>query len=66
MDPHDGRVVTNLIRQALAREPLTAYGDGSQTRSFQYVDDLVEGIVRLHEKILAGVPPAYELRGVAS
>jgi dTDP-glucose 4,6-dehydratase len=47
MDPHDGRVVTNLIRQALAQEPLTAYGDGSQTRSFQYVDDLVEGIVRL-------------------
>jgi nucleoside-diphosphate-sugar epimerase len=47
MDPHDGRVVTNLIRQALAQEPLTAYGDGSQTRSFQYVDDLIEGIVRL-------------------
>ena len=46
MDPHDGRVVTNLIRQALSQQPLTAYGDGSQTRSFQYVDDLVEGIGR--------------------
>ena len=46
MDPFDGRVVTNFIRQALAGEPLTAYGTGQQTRSFQYVDDLVEGIVR--------------------
>jgi nucleoside-diphosphate-sugar epimerase len=47
MEPHDGRVVSNFVRQALAGEPLTVYGDGSQTRSFQYVDDLVEGIVRL-------------------
>jgi nucleoside-diphosphate-sugar epimerase len=47
MDPNDGRVVTNLLTQALRGEPLTIYGDGSQTRSFQYVDDLVEGIVRL-------------------
>ena len=46
MAPYDGRVVTNFIRQALAGEPLTAYGTGQQTRSFQYVDDLVEGIVR--------------------
>ena len=46
MDPYDGRVVTNFVRQALAGEPLTAYGSGQQTRSFQYVDDLVEGIVR--------------------
>ena len=46
MDPFDGRVVTNFVRQALAGEPLTAYGSGLQTRSFQYVDDLVEGIVR--------------------
>jgi nucleoside-diphosphate-sugar epimerase len=46
MDPDDGRVVTNFIGQALRGEPLTAYGDGSQTRSFQYVDDLVEGVVR--------------------
>jgi nucleoside-diphosphate-sugar epimerase len=47
MDPFDGRVVSNFVRQALAGEPLTVYGDGSQTRSFQYVDDLTDGIVRL-------------------
>lgn len=44
---HDGRVVPNFIRQALLGEPLTIYGDGNQTRSFCYVDDLVEGILRL-------------------
>jgi len=43
----DGRVVTNFIRQALAGQPLTVYGDGSQTRSFCYIDDQVEGLVRL-------------------
>lgn len=43
----DGRVVPNFIQQALRKEPLTCYGDGAQTRSFQYVDDLVEGIYRL-------------------
>jgi dTDP-glucose 4,6-dehydratase len=43
----DGRVVPNFIQQALRGEPLTVYGDGAQTRSFQYVDDLVEGITRL-------------------
>jgi len=43
----DGRVVPNFLQQALRGEPLTIYGDGSQTRSFCYVDDLVEGIVRL-------------------
>ena len=47
MDPKDGRVVTNFITQALKGEPLTVYGDGSQTRSFCYIDDLIEGIVRL-------------------
>ena len=47
MDPQDGRVVTNLIVQALQGIPMTLYGTGEQTRSFQYVDDLVEGIVRL-------------------
>ena len=47
MRPDDGRVVTNLVHQALAGGPLTVYGDGSQTRSFQYVTDLIEGIVRL-------------------
>jgi dTDP-glucose 4,6-dehydratase len=43
----DGRVVPNLVGQALRGEPLTVYGDGSQTRSFQYVSDLVEGVYRL-------------------
>src|SRR5256712_436016 len=50
MRPHDGRVVSNFIVQALRGEPLTVYGDGSQTRSFCYVDDLIEGIVRLFER----------------
>ncbi|MGH7537576.1 MAG: UDP-glucuronic acid decarboxylase family protein [Gemmatimonadales bacterium] len=50
MRPHDGRVVSNFIMQALRNEPLTVYGDGSQTRSFCYVEDLVEGIVRLFER----------------
>lgn len=47
MDPKDGRVVSNFIMQALKGEDITIYGDGSQTRSFQYVDDLIEGIVRM-------------------
>ena len=47
MHPNDGRVVSNFIVQALKGEPVTIYGDGSQTRSFCYVDDLVEAIVRL-------------------
>lgn len=49
MDANDGRVVSNFIVQALRNEPLTVYGDGSQTRSFCYIDDLVEGIVRMME-----------------
>ncbi|MDP6110132.1 MAG: GDP-mannose 4,6-dehydratase, partial [Rhodospirillales bacterium] len=47
MRPDDGRVVSNFIVQALQGNPLTIYGDGSQTRSFCYVDDLVEGFIRL-------------------
>ncbi len=47
MHPNDGRVVSNFIVQALKGEPITVYGDGNQTRSFCYVDDLVEGLVRL-------------------
>jgi UDP-glucuronate decarboxylase len=47
MNPEDGRVVSNFIVQALRNEPITIYGDGSQTRSFCYVDDLIEGFVRL-------------------
>ncbi|GLQ38547.1 dTDP-glucose 4,6-dehydratase [Rhizobium albus] len=47
MHPADGRVVSNFIIQALRGEPITLYGDGSQTRSFCYVDDLIDGLVRL-------------------
>jgi UDP-glucuronate decarboxylase len=49
MHPNDGRVVSNFIVQALAGKPITLYGDGSQTRSFCYVDDLIEGLIRLME-----------------
>jgi dTDP-glucose 4,6-dehydratase len=57
----DGRVVPNFVGQALREQPLTVYGDGLQTRSFQYVDDLVEGIYRLlnsgfHEPVNIGNP----------
>jgi len=47
MHPNDGRVVSNFVMQALRGEPITIYGDGSQTRSFCYVDDLVEALLRL-------------------
>ena len=47
MHPNDGRVVSNFIVQALKNEPITIYGDGMQTRSFCYVDDMIEGFVRL-------------------
>ncbi len=64
MDPDDGRIVTNFINQALRGQDLTIFGDGSQTRSFQYVDDLVEGIVRLmaveyHGPVNLGNPEEY-------
>ena len=57
----DGRVVPNFLQQALVGEPLTVYGDGSQTRSFCYVDDLIEGVYRLlqsdyHEPVNIGNP----------
>jgi UDP-glucuronate decarboxylase len=47
MDPNDGRVVSNFIVQALEGKPITIYGEGQQTRSFCYVDDLIEGMIRL-------------------
>jgi nucleoside-diphosphate-sugar epimerase len=58
---NDGRVVSNFIAQALTNKPLTIYGEGQQTRSFQYVSDLVEGIVRLmkvdyHKPVNLGNP----------
>jgi UDP-glucuronate decarboxylase len=57
MHPHDGRVVSNFIVQALKREPITLYGDGTQTRSFCYVDDLIDGLVRLMESPAALTGP---------
>jgi nucleoside-diphosphate-sugar epimerase len=70
MRASDGRVVSNLIVQALRGEPLTLYGDGSQTRSFCYVDDLVEGILRLFERGAAepvniGNPGEFTMRELA-
>src|SRR5205823_914497 len=49
MHPNDGRVVSNFVIQALKGEPITIYGEGNQTRSFCYVDDLVDGLIRLME-----------------
>src|SRR5262249_77288 len=70
MQPEDGRVVTNFIVHALRGEPLVLYGDGSQTRSFQYVDDLVEGITRLmgveyFGPVNLGNPDEYQIRQFA-
>ncbi|PNY79775.1 UDP-glucuronic acid decarboxylase family protein [Deinococcus koreensis] len=66
MRADDGRVITNFLHQALRGEALTVYGDGSQTRSFQYIDDLVEGIVRLmgtpyHEPVNLGNPDEFTM-----
>ncbi|MGW8889950.1 UDP-glucuronic acid decarboxylase family protein [Streptomyces sp. NPDC055749] len=54
MRPHDGRVVSSFIRQALRGEPLTMYGDGSQTRSFCYVEDLVRGLLMMLDTHVPG------------
>jgi UDP-glucuronate decarboxylase len=50
MDPEDGRVISNILMQVIKREPITIYGDGSQTRSFQYIDDLLDGFEAVIEK----------------
>ena len=70
MRPHDGRVVTNFIVQALTGEPLTIYGDGSQTRSFCYVDDEIEGLYRLfmqgdNQPTNIGNPVEYTVKQLA-
>ena len=57
MHPNDGRVVSNFIMQALKKEPITIYGDGSQTRSFCFVDDLVEALIRMMESPQSFVGP---------
>ena len=64
--PHDGRAIPTFVRQALANEPLTVFGDGSQTRSFCYADDLVRGLVALagsgeHLPVNIGNPAEYTL-----
>lgn len=77
MRADDGRVVTNLVHQALRGEALTVYGDGTQTRSFQYVSDLVEGVVRLmnlpasdpadaHAPVNLGNPDEYTILDFAT
>ncbi|MFO7629003.1 MAG: GDP-mannose 4,6-dehydratase, partial [Prochlorococcaceae cyanobacterium] len=70
MLPDDGRVVSNFIVQALRGQPLTLYGDGSQTRSFCFVDDLVEGLIRLMNgehpgPINIGNPGEFTIRQLA-
>ena len=70
MRPDDGRMIPNFIQQALLKEPLTIYGDGSQTRSVQYVDDLVEGVLGLmrsqeRRPVNLGNPVEYTVREVA-
>ncbi|MFB7243787.1 epimerase [Streptomyces populi] len=70
MRPHDGRVVSSFIRQALQEEPLTIFGDGSQTRSFCYVDDLVRGLIAMLDSaepgpINLGNPEEHTVREVA-
>jgi dTDP-glucose 4,6-dehydratase len=54
MDPWDGRVVSTFIRQALANEPLTIFGDGTQTRSFCFIDDLVSAIIAMGKSSQTG------------
>jgi dTDP-glucose 4,6-dehydratase len=61
MRPHDGRAIPTFLRQALSEKPVTVFGDGSQTRSFCYVDDLVRGLISLmesgvHEPVNIGNP----------
>jgi dTDP-glucose 4,6-dehydratase len=70
MRPHDGRAIPTFVRQARANEPLTVFGDGSQTRSFCYVDDLIRGLIALagsgeHLPVNIGNPAEYTLLELA-
>jgi dTDP-glucose 4,6-dehydratase len=70
MRPHDGRAIPTFVRQALADEPVTVFGDGSQTRSFCYVDDLIRGLILLaqsgeHLPVNIGNPAEYTLLELA-
>jgi len=71
MRPHDGRAIPTFMRQALQDKPITVFGDGQQTRSFTYVDDLVDGIIRLaesgyHEPVNVGNPVEFTLLELAN
>src|ERR671932_1451063 len=70
MRPHDGRAIPTFLRQALQDKPLTVFGDGSQTRSFCYVSDLIDGIIRLaesgvHRPVNLGNPDEFTLLELA-
>jgi dTDP-glucose 4,6-dehydratase len=70
MRPHDGRAIPTFLRQALQDKPLTVFGDGSQTRSFCYVSDLIDGIIRLaesgvHQPVNIGNPDEFTLLELA-
>jgi dTDP-glucose 4,6-dehydratase len=70
MRPHDGRAIPTFVRQALANDPLTVFGDGSQTRSFCYADDLIRGLMALsasgeHLPVNIGNPAEYTLLELA-
>jgi dTDP-glucose 4,6-dehydratase len=70
MRPNDGRAIPTFLRQALSEKPVTVFGDGSQTRSFCYVDDLVRGIIALaesgeHQPVNIGNPAEYTLLELA-
>ena len=70
MRPHDGRAIPTFLRQALQDRPLTVFGDGSQTRSFCYVSDLIDGAIRLaessvHQPVNVGNPKEYTLLELA-
>jgi dTDP-glucose 4,6-dehydratase len=70
MRPHDGRAIPTFLRQALQDRPITVFGDGSQTRSFCYVDDLIEGVLRLaesgvHQPVNIGNPNEFTLLELA-
>lgn len=72
MDPNDGRVISNFITQALKGEPITVYGDGTQTRSFCYVDDLISGIMAMMDQdqtigpVNLGNPGEYSMLELAT
>jgi dTDP-glucose 4,6-dehydratase len=70
MRPHDGRAIPTFLRQALQDRPVTVFGDGSQTRSFTYVDDLIRGIIALaesgyHDPVNIGNPNEFTLLELA-